>query len=134
MSLRRRAFTLIEALGAVFILGLGIAAVTAALSSLTRGEDRAREQDFVQVLATRKYEELLATSTDLANSDNGTFEDEGINGYRWSMVSQDPGIDNLLTITVTVEADNAGDRDPVGQASGLVFVPPITTATGGTTP
>lgn len=134
MSRRRRAFTLIEALGAIFILGIGIAAVTAALSALTRGESRAREQDYVQVLADRKYEELLATSTDLANSDNGNFEDEGINGYHWNMVSQDPGIDNLLSITVTVEADNASDRDPVGQASGLAFVAPTTSATGGATP
>lgn len=132
MRLRRRAFTLIEALGAVFVLTVGIVAVTGALSALTRGESRAREQDFIQTLADRKYDEILATSTDLASSDNGDFEEEGIYGYRWSVDSQDSGIENLYSITVTVEADDATEKSPVGEAAGMVYVPATTTTTGGT--
>jgi prepilin-type N-terminal cleavage/methylation domain-containing protein len=129
----RRGFTLIEALVATVILGIGISAVLTAISSVTRAEARAREQDFVQLLAERKYEELVATEADLSAPTDGNFEDEGVFGYRWNMESADSGIEGLQSITVSVEPEDALVTDVFGEAVGLVYIPPTTTV-GGTAP
>lgn len=123
----RRGFTLIEALAAVLILSVGIAGVYGGLASLTRGEARLREQDLVQRLADQKYQELLATSQDLAIPTNGDFSDENYPDITWELESETTGITDLQAITVTVEIRDGDSRSPVGEASGLIYIPPVTT-------
>lgn len=132
MSSAHKGFTLIEALAAIALLSIGIVGVLGGLSSLARGEARAREQELVQRLAIEKYDELVATAPDLAAPQNGDFEDRNLTGFRWESQSEPTGVENLEAITVTVTREPETNLSPVGRASGLRFVPPVTT--GAATP
>jgi prepilin-type N-terminal cleavage/methylation domain-containing protein len=131
-GLRKKGFTLIEAMAAVLILSIGIVAVYGGMNSLTRAEARARDQDLVQRLADEKYEELISTEPDLSAPQNGNFDDRNLPDFNWEMESTPSGIESLQSITVRVEPRVANDQAPTGLASGLVYVPPVTSTTGAT--
>lgn len=117
-------------MAAVLILSVGIVAVYGGMNSLTRAEARARDQDLVQRLADEKYEELVSTEPDLSAPQNGNFDDRDLPNYTWEMESTPSGIESLQSITVRVEPRNGNAQAPTGLASGLVYVPPVTTTTG----
>ncbi|MGV3618264.1 MAG: type IV pilus modification PilV family protein [Fimbriimonas sp.] len=130
MNKGSRGFTLVEALAAILILTIGIVSVYGGLSSLTKAEARARAQDLVQRLADEKYEELISTEPDLSAPTSGNFEDRDLPDFTWEMESTPTGIENLQAITVRVEPRQPDDRSPTGVASGVIYVPPVTTTSG----
>ncbi len=93
---------------------------------MQRAEARSRDQDLLQRLADEKYEEFVATQADLRAPSSGDFEDRGLSDIDWEAESEATGVENLQSITVKVQARRGSERDPVGQASGLVYVPPAT--------
>jgi Tfp pilus assembly protein PilV len=119
-------------MAAVLILAIGIAGVYGGLAALTRGEARAREQDMIQRLADEKYEEVVSTETDLNAPQNGDFSDRDLPDMTWEMESTPTGIENLQSITVRVENRRGNGQSPTGEASGLIYLAPTTTATGAT--
>jgi len=119
---RKRAFTLIEVLAAVVLLGVGIVAVLSALSSLTGAEARMRETERMLRLAQTKYDELVATSEQLNSPQSGNFEEQGEPNFTWSSEVEPTGVENLDAITVTVTKRNS---DKEVETSGLIFVPPL---------
>lgn len=112
------------------ILSIGIVAVYGGINSLTRAEARARDQDLVQRLADEKYEELISTEPDLSAPQSGNFDDRNLTDFNWEMESTPSGIESLQSITVRVEHRQANNQTPAGIASGLVYVPPVTSTTG----
>jgi len=127
----RAGFTLLEALVAAALLATGVVAVLSAFGALNRTEASAREVETMQRLAFQKYDELLATSTDLTAPQDGDFSDRNIDGYTWKSEEEPSGVDNLDAVTVTVQKSNDNSSNPLtGIAYGLVYVTPTTTATG----
>ncbi len=136
-SLKRRGFSLIEALASVTILGLGIAAVVGGLGAVARTETRTRQIEAMTRLAQHKFDELVATSTSLGSStiQNGDFSDQNNSDYSWSAQVEDTGITNLeaLTVTVTPSSDTSS-KAPTGIVTGLIYVAPAATTTTTATP
>lgn len=127
---RRSGFTLVEVVVSVALLSVGIVGVLTGFSAVSRSEVRIRTIERVQRLAVLKYEELVATEQFDTAELSGDFEDVGERGVRWTATVEPSGVENLETLTVTVELENAPSNTPVGVMEGLVFNPPLTT--GGT--
>jgi prepilin-type N-terminal cleavage/methylation domain-containing protein len=131
MSRGSRAFTLIEALVAVALVGIGIAAAMGGLARLSASQYRARETERMQRLACQKYDELAATGA-LSSSDlNGDFADYSHEEYEWQATVEPTGVQDLNAVTITV--DRRGEEDgPSAKITGLVYEAPAgLTPTGG---
>lgn len=127
-SRKSRGFTLIEALVATALLSIGIVGVLTALGAMAKSEAQARDRETMQRLAFQKYDEILATSQDIAAPQNGDFTDRNERRYVWSMEETPTGVDNLDAVTVTVRPANDNSSNALAaEASGLVYVPPTTT-------
>ena len=74
---RRRGFTLLEALAAVVLLGIGIVAAMGANAQIIHNEDRARSIERMQRLAQEKLAELVATGQATVST-SGDFSDENV--------------------------------------------------------
>lgn len=127
LRVRQRGFTLIEALAAVVLLGIGIAGAMGAVATITRTESAARETERMQSMAQAKLAELVATG-EAATSTSGDFADEGEPDVTWSLETGTSGIADLNTVSLTLETKN-GSRQT--RLDTLVYQPPATTATTG---
>jgi prepilin-type N-terminal cleavage/methylation domain-containing protein len=133
MSRGSKGFTLIEALVSITLVGVGMTAVLSGLSSMSKSQFRARESEKMQRLAIQKYDELIATEEIDGAGLSGNFSDINLDSYQWQAVVEPSGIENLETVTVTVERSGWEDG-PQAKIDGLVYRPPLTTAAGGATP
>lgn len=122
---------MVEALATAALVGVGIAGVYGGLGALAKGEARLREQDQLQRLAEQKYRELVVTETDLSAPQNGNFDDQKLTGFTWSMESEPSGVEDVQAITVKVEKSANEKNAPEGVVSGLVYIPPSTDSTSG---
>jgi prepilin-type N-terminal cleavage/methylation domain-containing protein len=130
-SERKRAFTLIEVLASLALMGIGLVSVFSAFAAISSSESRAREVEKMHRLAVAKYDEMRAITDTFAGSENGDFSDLGETDYVWELQVEPTGIENLDAITVNVEKRaRGGDRDATASVTGLVFQPPQDT-TGG---
>ena len=131
-----KGFSLIEALAAVTILGVGIAAVVSGLGAVTRAESRMRKIELMTRLAQHKFDELVATSSSMTAgaAQSGDFSDQNLPDYAWNCEITDTGITNLeaVTIKVTLTKDTS-TSSPMAKVSTLLYVPPASTTstTGG---
>lgn len=128
MRRTRRGFTLIEAMAAVVILGIGIVMAMGSFSSITHVEDTARGTERMQRMAQAKLAELVATGG-AASSTSGDFTEEGEPDVTWSLEVNTSGITDLNAVSITVQAANGGTKSPQAKLDTLVFVPETTTAT-----
>jgi prepilin-type N-terminal cleavage/methylation domain-containing protein len=126
----RAGFTLLEALAAVALLGIGIVATTSSFGALIRNEDRARMTEKMQGLAEAKLAELQALGT-ATTSANGDFTEEGEPDYTWSLEANTSGVTDLDAVKITVTHENGGETAKIDT---LVYVPPQTSTTAGGTP
>lgn len=131
-SYARRGITIVEALAAILLLGIGIAASIAAIGNIIKAETDVREREYVQRLAADMYEELFATGDYSQSPLSGDFQDRGVSGYTWESALEPSGIENLDTFSVTVT--KTGSTIYNSTLSGLVFVPPVETGAGGALP
>jgi type II secretory pathway pseudopilin PulG len=121
----RSGFSLVEALVAVALVGGGIASVVTALGATDRTEAKVLGAERLQRLAQQKLDEIVATED--YNTTSGDFSDEGANGFEWTMTDDPSGVENLDTITVTVDKSNGtGGSQTV---STLVYRSPASTGT-----
>lgn len=129
----RAGFTLVEALVSAALLASGAVAVLGAFGALNRTQAAAQETETMQRLAYQKYDELLATSLDITQPQEGDFQDQNEPRYNWSMSEEPSGVDNLDAITVTVRKVNDNSSNPrTAVATGLLYVPPTDSTTGTT--
>lgn len=122
----RRGFTLIEALAAAVLLGVGVAAAMGALASITRAETSARDTEILRRLAADKLDEVVGLRDLQGTSSEGGFDDPELRDYRWRLEVVPAGVENLERVRVTVER---GERNAAAES--LIFVPPATGAPGG---
>jgi len=126
----RRGFTLIEALAAVVILGIGIVAAMTAFGSLTQSEANARQTEKMVRMAQDKLAELVATGQ-ATQSANGDFTDQNEPDYTWDLQVNTSDITDLSSVSISVNQANSS-RGPV-KLDTMIYVPPqTTTGTGGT--
>jgi len=127
---RKRGFTLIEALVAAVIVGIGVVGAMSGFAVITRTEVRLHESELMQRLAHAKLDELIATGQATQSGQSGDFSEQNLTGYTWSLSTQSTAVTNLNGITVTVTKGDGQDAATVTSTT-LLYVPP-TTATGGT--
>ena len=123
---RKRGFTLLEAMAAVVLLGIGVVAAMGANAQIIRNEDRARRIEQMQRLAQEKLAELIATGQATAST-NGDFTDQNVSGMTWSLEINTSGITDLNSATLTVQGN--GTTDDTYRLDTLLYVPPTTTTT-----
>lgn len=99
-------FSLIEALVALVITGVGIAGILGAFGSTQRSEALSLRAEKMQRLAKAKLDEILATRD--FNTESGDFSLDGEPNFVWSMTDETTPVTDLDNVTVRVElADNA---------------------------
>ncbi len=129
----RKGFTLVEALAALVLLGVGIAAVVTAQGSLGRTESRMQELQVMARLAESKLSELMATEA--ANvSDSGDFTEEGDTEHEWETIVDPSGVENVNAIRLIVRKVGGRTNDPEYELNTLQFVPPGDGTAGAATP
>lgn len=125
MLVKRRAFTLIEVLIAVFMLSVAITAMIGALTGLTRAERGVAEKEFINRIAKEKLDEIVATQAWVSES-GGSFDDERLSDYTWSIEEVNVGIENLTGIRLTISNVDKGDFS----VSTIVYTAPAATGEG----
>lgn len=145
---KKRGFTVIEAVVAAILTGVGVVASLQAISSLTRSDAIMIDREQMLRLAQEKYDEIVATQ-DFSTA-AGDFSDRGITDYSWQMTTSPITLpsnanitsttststsaaaatatsQNLDTLSVTVSPSNSSDTSNQQTISGLVFIPPQST-------
>jgi prepilin-type N-terminal cleavage/methylation domain-containing protein len=120
----RRGFTLIEALAAAALLGVGITAALSALGAIAKTEAAIQDKARMQRMAQEKYDEMVSTNQQALASQSGDFTDRNLPGYTWNL--------DLDTVTVTVQKQNAGARDAEGRVEGMLYISPNSTSASAT--
>lgn len=125
---------MIEAVVSVALLAIGIVSVLGAYAGLTTQQTKANATEQMQRYALDKYDELVATQSLQTESLNGDFSDRGDDSYTWTADIEPTGIQDLSSLTVTVQPQSGPDGSMEATASGLIYIPPQTSTTpaGGT--
>ncbi|MFM7319896.1 MAG: prepilin-type N-terminal cleavage/methylation domain-containing protein [Armatimonadota bacterium] len=126
---RRGAFTLVEAIAAAAIVGLGVAAVFGGIAALLRAEARALEAEELQRFAYRKFLEYGKVVDPATAEDSGTFEEEGRPEIAWSTTVEPSETEYLSVVRVTASKGAATQS-----VEGLVADSPSETTPTGATP
>ena len=126
----RRGFSLIEAIAAAALVGIGITGVFTGIRSILQTESRARTADLLQRLAVAKVDEL-GTVVDLQSAENdGDFIDQGYPAITWTLTVETT--DDTEVSAVTVEAVSGNDSQAI---TGWIYNAATTDSpTGGNTP
>jgi len=122
-----KGFTVMEALAAAVLVGVGVTAGMSAIGSMSQTEIRMRESEKLSRLAHSKLEEIMALGNATNTDTDGNFEEYGEPNYEFTVEVQPSGIDSLDTILVTAKKSNSDTTSQEGRASGLLFTPPETT-------
>lgn len=128
---RSLGYTLIEAVVTVFVVGIGIVGAVYGLGVLTKAEGELREREILSRLARQKFDELAATRSFNQGEVSGNFESQGYQAVQWSSESAPTGVENVDSLTLTVTPPSNW-RAGVITRTGLLYVPPAPTSTGGT--
>ena len=120
----RKGFTLIEALVAVVLAGIGVAGSIQGIAALTKAQAKSQEKEVMVRLAQAKFDELIAIGE--ATNIGGTFDDWGDPRYTWEAVVDTTGQESLSQLTVTIKS-SADGRSVEQSISGLVYEAPIST-------
>lgn len=122
----RRGFSLVEALVAVAITGIGVTAALGGIRAMTRTEGEARQSELMLRLAHEKYEEVMGTGEYASAPLTGDFRDRNLEGYYFRIETEPSGTENLDILRVTVNRSD-GANEIAGKVAGLVFIPPTPT-------
>ena len=128
-SRHRRGFSLIEAMVAVAVTGIGVTAALGGMRSLARAEYKATRTEIMQRLAFQKYDEVIATGEVNTAPLEGDFRDLNVDGYEYRVEVEQSGVENLAVVVVRVNP--VGEEDNYVVAKGLQFQPPPPTQEGG---
>lgn len=122
----RRGFTLVEALVAVILCGVGVVAAMQALASLQKTNISAVHAERLLRLATNKIEEIGVTSPITETPTDGDFTEDGAPDATYNIDIQAGTVDGTYVVTITA-------TDQVTQQSlSTVLFDVTTTSTAGT--
>lgn len=125
----RRGFSLVEAVVAAAITGVGVTAALGAVRAMIRSDYESRQTELMASLAREKYDEVIATREYTSAPLTGDFKDRNFEGYAFRVETEPSGTENLDILRVTVNrSDKANEL--AGKLTGLVFVPPTPTEGG----
>ncbi len=125
-----RGFTLVEALVAVVLCGVGVVAAMQALSSLQKTNINAVHAERLLRLATNKVEEIGVTSPITETPTDGDFSEDGAPDATYSVDIQAGTVDGTYVVTIT-----ASDQVTQQSLSTVLFDATSTTTTNsGTQP
>jgi hypothetical protein len=123
-KLRRRGFTLIEAIAAIALVTVGVVSSMSALAVMAKTDRLILEREQMQRLAVRKYDEIIATGQIDTAELSGDFTEQNIDGFEWNATMEPSGEENLEVLTITV--NKTGDAEgPQATMDGLLFRPPL---------
>lgn len=111
-AIKRRGFTMVEALVSIAILTVGIVGALGALGEMTKSEARLRESEMYRRFAKEKYDEIVATGELINAPLDGDFEDRGQPNLVWSLETEPNTLaENLLNVRVVVHPSGKEDSD-----------------------
>lgn len=129
-SPRRRAFTLIEALATLVLVGVVLPVAMRGVTVAMQGASRARHMTEATELARHKLTELSVTSTDPGSLNGSGDFGADYPGYTWTSTTTDRDY-GMTEFTVTV-AWKAQGQDQSVALSSMFYVPSATSTTGAT--
>jgi type II secretory pathway pseudopilin PulG len=121
----RRAFTLVEAMVAVILCGVGVVAAMQALASLQKTNINAVHSERLLRLASNKIEEIGVTSPVTETPTDGDFSDDGAPDASYKIDVQPGTIDGTYVVTIT-----ASDAVSQQSLSTVIFDASSTSTTG----
>ena len=101
------AFSLIEVLCAIFILGVGLVGLTHGLATALTSSKEAELQTAAALIAAGQIETLRADGFVMEGTTEGSCG-EGLSLYRWKQTATKASLDGLYEIAVVVENSNTG--------------------------
>ena len=121
----RRAFTLVEAMVAVILCGVGVVAAMQALASLQKTNINAVHSERLLRLAANKIEEIGVTSLVTETPTDGDFADDGAPDASYNIDVQPGTVEGTFVVTIT-----ATDAVSQQSLSTIVFDSSSTSTTG----
>jgi general secretion pathway protein I len=107
---RRRGFTLIEVMIAMFVIALGVGALLTTLTSSADAAAHLREKSLAEWIALNRVSEVrLANARPAAGTTSGTIDYAG-RTWRWQQTVNDPGIAGILRLDVLVAPQSTGEQ------------------------
>ena len=103
----RRAFTLVEALAIMTMVGIVLPSIMYGISLSTGAANLAKQRTAACALAANKLNEIVATSAWQTGESNGDFEDTPLT-YHWATHVQEWTEPNLHQVTVEVSWTSRG--------------------------
>ncbi len=97
----RRAFTLVEAMVAVILCGVGVVAAMQALASLQKTNINAVHAERLLRLAANKIEEIGVTSPVTETPTDGDFSEDGAPDASYNIDVQAGSVDGTYVVTLT---------------------------------
>jgi prepilin-type N-terminal cleavage/methylation domain-containing protein len=101
------AFSLIEVLCAIFILGVGLVGLTHGIATALTSSKEAELQTAAALIAAGQIETLRADGFVIEGTTEGSCG-EGLSLYRWKQIATKTSLDGLYDIQVVVENSNTG--------------------------
>ena len=123
--LSKRAFTLVEAMVAVILCGVGVVAAMQAMASLQKTNINAVHSERLLRLATNKIEEIGVTAPVTETPTDGTFADDGAPDASYTVDVQAGTVDGTYVVTIT-----ATDQVAQQSLSTVVYDATSTTTSG----
>ncbi|HEY3780830.1 MAG TPA: prepilin-type N-terminal cleavage/methylation domain-containing protein [Fimbriimonadaceae bacterium] len=141
MRRRKAGFTLIEALVAVALTGVGVVAALKGVAAMSSNQSKLITKERMHALAVEKYQEIIAIQ-DFATP-NGDFTDHNESRYLWQMTlnpvtlpssttnsttaqtaTQQSNAGQLNMLTVSVHPTNSSSPNQTESVSGVVWESP----------
>lgn len=117
----RRAFTLIEVLVAIILVGVAVTGVLGGLRAVGKAEAAIKDGELLQRLGADKADEINATGQATSSGESGDFSDRGYADVEWSYTVEASGETNVDRITLETKKGDA-----VQTLRWLVYVRPTT--------
>ncbi len=115
------AFSLIEVMCAILILGFALAALTHGLSTALASSKDSEVQTSASLIAAGIIETLRADSLGIEDGDTEGDCDEDVSQYRWKQSITPTDLSGLHEVKVTIQ--NATTGNPVYELKTLLFDP-----------
>ncbi len=105
-----KAFTLIEVLVAIVLIGIALTALVGGLGSLTNSYRRSVEKDTLVRLAHEKLDELVSTG-EWTSVMEGEFTGDRYENFEWSLETETTTIEGLEYLRLTATKTGPGAED-----------------------
>jgi prepilin-type N-terminal cleavage/methylation domain-containing protein len=120
------AFSLVEVLVAILVLGIALTGLTQALSTALKSHKESELQTTAALLAAGQIETVRAEGYLHDGDTDGDFA-QGLSLYRWRQTISPAGVDGLHEVAVVVE--NAKTGKDIYELRTMLFEPPADTST-----